>query len=192
MRIVACGQTIAHLPQSMQMVGSQIGSSWAMERFSYFAVPLGKVPSTGSALTGSRSPSPAISRAVNRATKSGSSTTAGGGVTSRFPVPPGRDVDKALQRTVDRGKVALHDRLAALRVGLLHETLDPGDGFVGRQDTGQLEETRLHDGIDPAAHAGLFGDREGIDDPEVDLLVDDQVLHPSADGPRRHRARMAH
>ena len=31
-----------------------------MLRFSYCAVPVGKVPSTGSALTGSRSPLPAI------------------------------------------------------------------------------------------------------------------------------------
>ena len=34
MRIVAWGQTIAHLPQSMQMDGSQIGISWAIARFS--------------------------------------------------------------------------------------------------------------------------------------------------------------
>ena len=33
-RIAACGQTIAHLAQSMQIEGSQIGISSAMERFS--------------------------------------------------------------------------------------------------------------------------------------------------------------
>src|SRR6188472_98984 len=37
MRIVACGQTMAHLPQSMQMSGSQIGISWAIARFPYRA-----------------------------------------------------------------------------------------------------------------------------------------------------------
>ena len=73
-RIVACGQTIAHLPQSMQIDGSQIGIIWAIARFSYRAVPVGNVPSTGSALTGSRSPSPAIRRDVTRATKSGASS----------------------------------------------------------------------------------------------------------------------
>ena len=73
-RIVACGQTMAHLPQSMQMSGSQIGISWAIARFSYLAVPVGNVPSTGSADTGSRSPSPAISSAVTRFTKSGASS----------------------------------------------------------------------------------------------------------------------
>ena len=76
-RIVACGQTIAHLPQSMQMAGSQIGIAWAIARFSYCAVPVGNVPSTGSALTGSWSPSPAIRREVIRATKSGTSSGIG-------------------------------------------------------------------------------------------------------------------
>ena len=44
-----------------------------MARFSYRAVPVGNVPSTGSADTGRRSPSPAIMRAVTRVTKSGAS-----------------------------------------------------------------------------------------------------------------------
>ena len=77
-RIVACGQTMAHLPQSMQMSGSQIGISWAIARFSYCAVPVGNVPSTGSALTGSRSPSPAISRAVTRCDEVGRVVRDGG------------------------------------------------------------------------------------------------------------------
>ena len=45
-----------------------------MPRFSYLAVPVGKVPSTGKALTGSMSPSPARSRTVTRLTKSGASS----------------------------------------------------------------------------------------------------------------------
>src|SRR6478736_7891516 len=76
-RIVACGQTIAHLPQSMQIAGSQIGISWAMARFSYIVVPVGNVPSTGRALTGNWSPSPAIRRAVILATNSGTSSATG-------------------------------------------------------------------------------------------------------------------
>ena len=32
---------MAHLPQSMQIAGSQIGISWAIARFSYFVVPEG-------------------------------------------------------------------------------------------------------------------------------------------------------
>ncbi len=69
-RIAACGQTIAHLPQSMHRSGSQIGISVAIVRFSTFDVPVGKVPSGGRALTGSRSPSPARMRAVTRWTNS--------------------------------------------------------------------------------------------------------------------------
>ena len=38
-RIAACGQTMAHLPQSMQIDGSQIGSSRAIARFSNCVVP---------------------------------------------------------------------------------------------------------------------------------------------------------
>ena len=67
-RIVACGHTIAHLPQSMQIVGSQIGIIRAIARFSYLVVAVGNVPSIVIALTGRRSPSPAISRHVIRAT----------------------------------------------------------------------------------------------------------------------------
>src|SRR5262249_10546363 len=60
MRMTACGQTIAHLPHWMQVTGSQTGISVAMLRFSYCAVPVGNVPSHGSALTGSSSPQPAM------------------------------------------------------------------------------------------------------------------------------------
>ncbi len=69
---------MAHLPQSMQIDGSQIGIIWAIARFSYLVVPVGKVPSAGMALTGSMSPSPAISREVTRATKSGTFSGAAG------------------------------------------------------------------------------------------------------------------
>jgi len=70
-RIAAWGQTRAQRPQSMQMSGSQIGISSAMERFSHMAVPVGNAPSTGSADTGSRSPLPASIMAVTRLTNSG-------------------------------------------------------------------------------------------------------------------------
>jgi len=73
-RMAACGQTMAHLPQSMQMAASQIGICRATARFSYFVVPVGNVPSTGNALTGSRSPSPSIRTDVTRRMKSGASS----------------------------------------------------------------------------------------------------------------------
>jgi hypothetical protein len=77
-RITACGQTSTHFPHWMQMSGSHTGISLAMPRFSHRAVPVGKVPSAGSALTGSASPSPAISRAVTCCTKGGASGGTGG------------------------------------------------------------------------------------------------------------------
>ena len=87
MRIAVCGQTNAHLAQSMQISGSQIGISCAIERFSHFAVSVGKVPSTGSAETGRRSPRPASIMAVTRWTKSGASSGTGGR-RWRSPVTP--------------------------------------------------------------------------------------------------------
>ena len=78
MRIAACGHTIAHLPQSMHSDGSQTGISVAMDRFSHFDVPEGHAPSTGRALTGSRSPWPCSILAVTRWTKSGASSGMGG------------------------------------------------------------------------------------------------------------------
>ncbi len=74
MRMVACGQTIAHLPQSMQMSGSQTGISAASLRFSSLVVPVGNDPSIGIADTGRRSPRPAIIAIVTRCTKSDSAT----------------------------------------------------------------------------------------------------------------------
>ena len=67
-RIAACGQTMAHLPQSMQMSGSHTGISAASLRFSNRVVPVGNDPSTGIADTGSRSPCPAIIAIVTRST----------------------------------------------------------------------------------------------------------------------------
>src|SRR4029453_18697604 len=63
-RMAACGQTKAHWLHWMQTFGSHTGISSAMFRFSHFAVPVGQGPSTGKALTGSRSPLPASITAV--------------------------------------------------------------------------------------------------------------------------------
>ena len=87
-RMVACGQTMAHLPQSMQIEESQTGIIWAMARFSYLVVPVGKVPSTGSALTGRKSPLPAISAAVMVFTKARWSASVGATITSSSPGMP--------------------------------------------------------------------------------------------------------
>ena len=109
----------------MQIGSSQIGIICAIARFSYFVVPVGNVPSTGSALTGSRSPSPAISRAVTSRTKSGAVSGTSDAIGRRRADGPQGDPAQPLDRQVDRGEVALDDGVAALRVGLLHEVLDP-------------------------------------------------------------------
>src|SRR5690242_14124330 len=78
MRITECGQTKAHLLHWIQIDGSQTGISSAIFRFSHLAVPDGYVPSTGSALTGNESPSPAIIGPITLRTKSGASCGTGG------------------------------------------------------------------------------------------------------------------
>ena len=55
-RMVACGQMATHFKHWMQIFSSQTGMSSARLRFSYCAVPVGNVPSSGNALTGSSSP----------------------------------------------------------------------------------------------------------------------------------------
>src|SRR3990172_5751375 len=44
-RMAAWGHTSAHRPQSMQIEGSQMGISRAIDRFSHCEVAVGKVPS---------------------------------------------------------------------------------------------------------------------------------------------------
>ena len=77
MRMEACGHTRAQRAQSMQMAGSQMGISRAIERFSYLVVPVGKVPSGGKALTGNNSPRPAMISPVTFCTNSGASAGTG-------------------------------------------------------------------------------------------------------------------
>ena len=69
--MAAWGQTNAHLLHWMQILSSQTGISSAIARFSHWAVAVGQVPSTGKALTGSRSPLPSMMTAWTRLTKSG-------------------------------------------------------------------------------------------------------------------------
>ena len=74
-----------------------------MARFSYCVVPVGKVPSTGSALTGSWSPSPAIMIAVTRWTKSGAPSGMSVGTGVPVPSEPSGTCDR---RSRDRSMAA--------------------------------------------------------------------------------------
>ena len=79
-RIVACGQTMAHLLHWMQTGWSHTGISSAMFRFSHCAVPVGYVPSTGILLTGIRSPNPPMISAVTSFTNAGAFGDTRGGM----------------------------------------------------------------------------------------------------------------
>ena len=193
MRMAAWGHTRAHLPQSMQSVGSQIGISAASARFSYRAVPVGKVPSTGRALTGSRSPSPASIRAVTRWTKSGASS-------GDRRAPRHVAVDRGGHRTaVQRAERARRRRRSCARrrrgprfaVGPSRSRpWMAAMASLGRQHAGEREEAGLHHGVDAAAHARLAGHAVGVDHAEAEALVDDLPAAPRpAGGPTPRRAR---
>jgi len=87
--MAACGHTIAHLLHWMQIFGSHVGISRAMFRFSHRAVSVGQVPSTGNALTGSRSPLLASIIVVTFFTKSGAWSETTGGRTRVAVIAPG-------------------------------------------------------------------------------------------------------
>ena len=84
---------------------------------------------------------------------------------------------QVFQRRIDRREVLLHHRLAALAVGLLDRVLDLLDGFILGQHAADGEEARLHDGVDAPAHARVFRHLVAVDDEELQLLVDDVLLH---------------
>ena len=75
-----------------------------------------------------------------------------------------------------RPRTRMDDGFALLAVGFLGGFLDAHDGFVFGEDTRKFEEARLHDRVDAIAHAGLFGNGVGVDDVQLDLLVDDFLL----------------
>ena len=66
------------------------------------------------------------------------------------------------QRGIDGCVVHLDDLFALLGVSLLDSVFDSGDCFILRQDAWKCEEAGLHDGVDPAAHAGVFGNVVGV------------------------------
>ena len=164
---------MTHLPHWMQRSLSHTGMNCAMLRFSHCAVPVGNAPPAGIALTGSRSPlPPAIwpehvvheARAPCDESEPTMSNSRDRGV-GQFHFFQMR------QRRVDGGEVLLHDRLAALAVGLLDGLLDLLDGFFAGQHAADGEEAGLHDGVDARAHAGFARHRVAVDHVELDLLA---------------------
>ena len=73
-RIAECGQAATQWLHWVQSSSFQMGISSAILRFSQRVVPIGQVPSGGSAETGRASPSPASIAAVTVFTKSGAAS----------------------------------------------------------------------------------------------------------------------
>ena len=172
-----CGHTIEHCPHWMHRSASQIGTCSAMLRFSYCVVPVGYVPSIGSALTGSASPRPSSITAVTLRTKAGRRA---GTVCARRRAAGGGarhlDLVQVGERIVDRREVLLHDLRALARVGPFGLLLDRRDRLVARQHARQREEAGLQDRVDARAEAEAEGDLRGVDDVELELPVDDLLL----------------
>src|SRR5512143_1862852 len=82
----------------MQIEESHAGISAAMFLFSHWLVPTGQVPSTGKALTGSRSPLLAIMTAVTPWTKSGAATDTAAGRGRAVVTAVGAGTDESAAR----------------------------------------------------------------------------------------------
>ena len=66
---------------------------------------------------------------------------------------------------------------ALLAVGFQNGFLHLLDGLVERNDIGDLEEGRLHDGVRTRTQTQLGGDLRGVDDIEIDLVLGQVDLH---------------
>ena len=161
----------------MQMSGSKIGISCAIERFSYFAVPVGKTPSTGSADTGNRSPSPASSCAMTRFTNSGalSGTRCSrrtvavtvSGISTWWRAASDASIAAKFRSTIALPRAAYVFSSAAL--------MKPIACSVGRTP----ESAKKHGCITVFTRlpiSRLAGDALCVDDPHVDALGDELAL----------------
>ena len=84
---------------------------------------------------------------------------------------------QAGQCGIDRREVELHQVAALGAIGLLDGVLDLRNGLVGRQHLRQMEEAGLQDGVGAHAQAGAHGDVGGVDHPELELAIDQRLLH---------------
>ena len=62
-------------------------------------------------------------------------------------------------------------------IGLLDRHLDLGDRLLTRQHPREGKEGGLHDGVDTPSHTRVTGHGRGIDDIELDLFIDNGLLH---------------
>jgi len=76
---------------------------------------------------------------------------------------------------VDGREVALHHRASAAAVGRLDGGLDLRDRIGARNHARQIEEAGLHHGVDAFTQAGSVCDGSGVDHPDRQLTLDDQI-----------------
>ena len=177
-RITLCGQTKLQLPHWMHSSESQAATISEMLRFSYCVVPLGYVPSTGSALTGS-----SIAAAGHHRGGHGPHELRCVRGNHRRRLALGRhllgqlDAVEVLQRAVDRRLVALDDVGAALAVGLGDRRLDPLDRLLALEHARDREEACLKHRVGPPGEARIACDLRRVDHVELDLLGEDLLLN---------------
>ena len=87
------------------------------------------------------------------------------------------DLDHGVAAGVDGRIVHVDDVLALLAVGFQDGMLHLVDSLVERDDVGDLEECRLHDGIRTRTQPELGGDLRGVDDIEIDLVLGQIGFH---------------
>src|ERR1044071_3822729 len=121
--------------------------------FFHLVVPLGKVPSTGMALTGNSSPRPSIILAVNSRTNFGALSGTVGRISQR--------------------RVAF----AALAKGFVYCLLNRCDGFFWRQNACNGKEGSLHNCADASTQACLARDLHCINNKESQFVGNDLLLY---------------
>ena len=87
------------------------------------------------------------------------------------------DLVQMLQGGVDGSVVHLDDLLRLLAVGLLDRVLNLGYRLVLGQHTRDREEAGLQDGVGAVAQTHLAGHGQGVDGPQVEVLLEDLTLH---------------
>ena len=98
-------------------------------------------------------------------------------VLDRSPLGGNVDLHDGVAAGIDGRIVHVDDVLALLSVGFEDGLLHLLDSLVERDDVGDLEERRLHDGVRTRTQTQFGGDLRGVDDIEVDLVLGEEDLH---------------
>ena len=126
----------------MQTSGSQTGISVARLRFSYWAVPVGKVPSLGNALTGHAIAASGHDFAEDIAHEFGRVFEVTIGRLDATRVVWNLDFVQMRERLIDGAQIHLHDFLAFLPVGFANRIFDRIDRLLRRQARRRWQRSR--------------------------------------------------